>query len=99
MAQFGTCRRGPSAPFPRISVTFSVFSTPAAFPEPRYSPPVSIHRGLGGGSSRSQAEHAHGVLLEDERADLGLEIKGFEVAQPAVGGDDREVGSEEDLVP
>src|SRR5690348_17255690 len=45
-----------------------------------------------------QPEQPGGVLLEDLRPDLVLDRQFGEVLEPAVGGEDGEVGAEEDLV-
>src|SRR4051794_19939418 len=47
--------------------------------------------------SAGEAEHAHGVVLENQRPDVVLDVQLVEVGAPAVRGDDREVRAEQDL--
>src|SRR3954464_1757740 len=48
-------------------------------------------------AAASEAEHPRGVVLEDQRPDLVLDLQRREVGEPAVRGEDREVGAEQDL--
>src|SRR3712207_5381542 len=45
----------------------------------------------------AEAEHPDGVVLEDQRPDVVLDLELLEVGQPPVGGDDREVRAEQHL--
>ncbi len=47
---------------------------------------------------RIQVQRADGVLLQDEIMDLGLETRLVEILDPAVGGNQRKVRSEQHLV-
>jgi hypothetical protein len=50
------------------------------------------------GSVLAEAEQAGGVVLEDLGPNLRLDVEQFEVAQPALGGEQRIVGAEQHLV-
>src|SRR3954451_6683738 len=49
------------------------------------------------GRGRAQIEQSGGVLLEDQRPDLVVDLDALEVPQPALGRDHREVQTEQNL--
>src|SRR5699024_6960566 len=71
-----------------VSVAFIVFTGGSATLRPR----------LARGRARSQTEDAHRVVLHDQRHGLVLDAQLFEVPDPAFGGDEREVRTEQRLV-